>query len=147
MSFNTALSGIRAANTDLQVTGNNIANASTMGFKSSRAEFGDVYTSSLLGGGSVTPGSGVTTQLIRQQFGQGNLKFTQNELDLAINGSGFFIVQGDEGQLFTRAGAFGLDSQGNVVNSVGARLQGFSADAEGIVGGILGNLQVDVSSQ
>lgn len=147
MSFNTALSGIRAANTDLQVTGNNIANASTMGFKSSRAEFGDVYTSSLLGGGSVTPGSGVTTQLIRQQFGQGNLKFTQNELDLAINGSGFFIVQGDEGQLFTRAGAFGLDNQGNIVNSVGARLQGFSADEEGTIGGILGNLQVDVSSQ
>lgn len=147
MSFNTALSGIRAANVDLQVTGNNIANASTMGFKSSRAEFGDVYTSSLLGGGSVTPGSGVTTQLIRQQFGQGNLKFTQNELDLAINGSGFFIVSGDEGQLFTRAGAFGLDNEGNIVNSVGARLQGFSADEEGNVGGILGNLQVDVSSQ
>jgi len=147
MSFNTALSGIRAANVDLQVTGNNIANAGTMGFKSSRAEFGDVYTSSLLGGGSVTPGSGVTTQLIRQQFGQGNLKFTQNELDLAINGSGFFIVQGDEGQLFTRAGAFGLDNQGNIVNSVGARLQGFSADAEGTIGGILGDLQVDVSSQ
>ena len=147
MSFNTALSGIRAANVDLQVTGNNIANASTMGFKSSRAEFGDVYTSSLLGGGSVTPGSGVTTQLIRQQFGQGNLKFTQNELDLAINGSGFFIVEGEEGQLFTRAGAFGLDNNGFIVNNVGAMLQGFSADEDGNIGGILGDLQVDVSSQ
>ena len=61
MSFNTGLSGIRAANTDLSVTGNNIANAGTIGFKSSRAEFGDVYTSSLLGGGSNVPGSGVTT--------------------------------------------------------------------------------------
>lgn len=147
MSFNTALSGIRAANTDLQVTGNNIANASTIGFKSSRAEFGDVYTSSLLGGGSVTPGSGVTTLAVRQQFGQGNLKFTQNELDLAINGQGFFIVSGEEGRLFTRAGAFGLDKEGYVVNSSGQRLQGFSADADGNIGGILGDLSVDVNSQ
>ncbi len=147
MSFNTALSGIRAANTDLQVTGNNIANASTIGFKSSRAEFGDVYTSSLLGGGSVTPGSGVSTLAIRQQFGQGNLKFTQNELDLAINGAGFFIVSGEEGQLFTRAGAFGLDKEGFVVNSTGQRLQGFSADENGNIGGILGDLSVDVNSQ
>jgi flagellar hook protein FlgE len=89
MSFNTALSGIRAADTDLKVTGNNIANAGTIGFKGSRAQFGDVYTSSLLGGGSNTPGSGVTTLALRQGFDQGNLKFTQNALDMAVNGSGF----------------------------------------------------------
>ena len=92
MSFNTGLSGIRAANTDLSVTGNNIANAGTIGFKSSRAEFGDVYTSSLLGGGANVPGSGVTTLTLRQAFGQGNLKFTQNAMDLSVNGAGFFVL-------------------------------------------------------
>ncbi|RZA08398.1 MAG: flagellar hook-basal body complex protein, partial [Moraxellaceae bacterium] len=147
MSFNTGLSGIRAANTDLSVTGNNIANAGTVGFKSSRAEFGDVYTSSLLGGGSNTAGSGVTTLTLRQAFGQGNLKFTQNAMDLSVNGAGFFVLNGRDGQLFSRAGAFGLDKDGNIVNSTGANLQGFAADADGNVGGILTNLKVDVSTQ
>jgi flagellar hook protein FlgE len=147
MSFNTALSGIRAANTDLQVTGNNIANASTIGFKTSRAEFGDVYTSTLLGGGSNTPGSGVTIQNIRQQFTQGNLKFTQNELDLSVNGEGFFVVEKNGERLFTRAGTFGLDKDGYIVNGTGALLQGFAADDAGNVSGILGDLRVDVSSQ
>lgn len=147
MSFNTALSGIRAANTDLQVTGNNIANASTIGFKSSRAEFGDVYTSTLLGGGSNTPGSGVTIQNIRQQFTQGNLKFTQNELDLSVNGEGFFVVEKNGSRLFTRAGTFGLDKNGYIVNGTGALLQGFAADSNGNVSGVLGDLRVDVSSQ
>ncbi|MFO1389073.1 flagellar hook-basal body complex protein [Cellvibrio sp.] len=147
MSFNTGLSGIRAANTDLSVTGNNIANAGTIGFKSSRAEFGDVYTSSLLGGGSTVPGSGVTTLTLRQAFGQGNLKFTQNAMDLSVNGAGFFVLDGKDGQLFSRAGAFGLDKDGNIVNSTGASLQGFAADANGNVGGILTKLKVDVNTQ
>lgn len=147
MSFNTALSGIRAADTDLKVIGNNIANAGTIGFKGSRAEFGDVYTSSLLGGGSDTPGSGVTTLKLRQAFSQGNLKFTQNAMDLSVNGSGFFIVSDNGNKLFTRAGAFGLDKDGNIVTSTGAELQGFAADANGAVSGILGKLKVDVSTQ
>lgn len=147
MSFNTGLSGIRAANTDLSVTGNNIANASTTGFKTSRAEFGDVYTSTLLGAGSNTPGSGVTLQMIRQQFTQGNLKFTQNSLDLAINGGGFFIVNQDGDQLYTRAGHFGLDKNGYVVNNTGAYLQGYAANSAGNVSGILDNLRVDVTTQ
>lgn len=147
MSFNTALSGIRAANTDLQVTGNNIANASTVGFKSSRAEFGDVYTSTLLGGGPNAAGSGVTLQNIRQQFSQGNLKFTQNELDLSINGEGFFIVEKNGERLFTRAGTFGLDKDGYIVNGTNAMLQGYTADANGNINGILSDLRVDVTSQ
>jgi flagellar hook protein FlgE len=147
MSFNTALSGIRAANTDLQVTGNNIANASTIGFKSSRAEFGDVYTSTLLGGGSNSAGSGVTIQNIRQQFTQGNLKFTQNELDLSVNGEGFFVIEKNGERLYTRAGTFGLDKNGYIVNGTGSMLQGFAADTDGNVSGVLGDLRVDVSSQ
>ncbi len=147
MSFNTALSGIRAADTDLKVTGNNIANAGTIGFKSSRAEFGDVYTSSLLGGGQGTPGSGVSTLLLRQQFSQGNLKFTENTMDLAVNGAGFFVLEGNDGRVYSRAGAFGLDKDGNIVNSTGANLQGFVADGTGAVSGIINNLRVDVNTQ
>jgi flagellar hook protein FlgE len=147
MSFNTALSGIRAADTDLKVTGNNIANAGTVGFKASRAEFGDVYTSSLLGGGQGTPGSGVSTLTLRQGFSQGNLKFTQNTMDLAVNGAGFFVLANNDGRVFSRAGAFGLDKDGNIVNSTGANLQGFLADDAGNVSGIISNLKVDVSTQ
>lgn len=147
MPFNTALSGIRAANTDLKVTGNNIANASTTGFKNSRAEFGDVYASSLLGSASNTPGSGVNLQKIRQQFSQGNLNFTENQLDLAIDGAGMFIVKDAGDQLYGRDGTFGLDKDGFIVNNSGSNLQGFIADDQGNVGGVLEDLRVDVESQ
>ncbi len=110
MAFNTALSGIRASNSDLSITGNNIANASTVGFKGSRAEFGDVYAKSLLGGGANSIGFGVRLQDVAQDFGQGNLKFTQNELDLAINGDGFFIMNANGDTQYTRAGTFSLDN-------------------------------------
>ncbi|MDO3385082.1 flagellar hook-basal body complex protein [Gilvimarinus sp. SDUM040013] len=147
MPFNIALSGIRAANTDLEVTGNNIANASTTGFKTSRVEFGDVYASSLLGSGSNTPGSGVNLLKIRQQFGQGNLNFTDSQLDLAVNGAGFFVVSDEGEQLYTRSGAFGLDSDGYIVTNTGINLQGYEADEDGNISGILSDLQVDVSTQ
>jgi len=147
MPFNTALSGIRAANNDLRVTGNNIANASTVGFKESRAEFGDVYASSLSGGGANTIGSGVQLQSVSQQFGQGNLNFTENQLDLAIGGGGFFIVSDGGDRLFTRAGALGLNSDGFIVTSNNAVLQGFPADAAGNVSGVLGDLQIQADIQ
>jgi|SRR5690554_313233 len=147
MPFNTALSGIRAANTDLKVTGNNIANASTTGFKNSRAEFGDVYASSLIGSGSSAPGSGVNLQKIRQQFSQGNLNFTENQLDLAINGAGMFIVSDQGDMLYGRDGTFGLDKDGYIVNNTGSNLQGFVADGQENVGGTLENLRVQVENQ
>src|SRR5690606_4183961 len=146
MPFNTALSGIRAANTDLKVTGNNIANASTTGFKNSRAEFGDVYASSLLGSSSNTPGSGVNLQMIRQQFSQGNLNSTDDQMVLAAIGSGFFIDSHEGEHLFTRAGAFGIDREGYLVTSTGGNLRGFAGDETGSVGGILSDLQVDDST-
>src|SRR5690606_24475149 len=126
MSFNTALSGLRPANQDLAVTGNNIANASTVGFKASRAEFGDVYANSILGTGSRTPGSGVLVQDIAQQFDQGNISITNNSLDLAISGNGFFILSDQGSPVYTRSGVFGVDNQGYVVGSQNARLQGFA---------------------
>src|SRR5690554_2045095 len=92
MSFNIGLSGIRAASSDLSITGNNIANASTVGFKSARAEFGDVYAATILGTGSRAQGSGVVMNNVAQLFTQGNINYTENNLDLAINGNGFFVT-------------------------------------------------------
>ena len=143
MSFNTALSGLRAANMDLSVTGNNIANASTVGFKKSRSEFGDVYARSLVGSGGAGAGSGVLVTEIAQQFDQGNISFTDNALDLAINGQGFFILSDSGARAYTRAGTFGLDNQGFIVSNDGARLQGNPANSLGIISsGVLSDLQV-----
>ena len=147
MSFNTALSGLRAANQDLSVTGNNIANASTTGFKKSRTEFGDVYANSLLGTGARTAGSGVLVNGVAQQFDQGNINITNNSLDLAINGNGFFILNDQGSQVYTRAGNFSLDNNGYIVSPTGAVLQGFGADASGnILSGALSPLQINTQN-
>lgn len=146
MPFNTALSGIRAASSDLKVTGNNIANASTTGFKRSRAEFGDVYAISVLGSGSNAVGSGVRLQDVAQNFDQGSVAFTENELDLAVNGNGFFVVQQDGEQFYTRAGTFGLDKDGYIVNNVNGRLQGFPADGSGNISGLQDDVRVRTSN-
>jgi flagellar hook protein FlgE len=147
MAFNTALSGLNAANADLKITGNNIANASTTGFKYSRAEFGDVYASTILGAGTNVIGSGVRLQDVAQQFTQGNISFTENSLDLAISGSGFFVLNNGGSQVYSRAGAFGLDKDGYVVNGVGAKLQGFNADATGNVSGVLDDVLIQSGNQ
>ncbi len=146
MSFNIALSGIRAASQDLAVTGNNIANASTTGFKESRAEFGDIFTSSIGNSGTSTVGSGVRVQDISQQFDQGNVSFTDNLLDLAISGSGFFVTNNNGEQGFTRAGTFGIDDDGFIVNNSNARLQGFSIDDNGNVNNIVGDIEISSSN-
>ena len=135
MSFSIGLSGLKAAQEELNVTGNNIANAGTIGFKKSRTEFGDVFAASILGGGANQQGSGVALQNISQDFSQGNVTYTGNSLDLAINGTGFFVLKGDSGSVFTRAGAFGTDKQGYIVNTQGERLQGYAADSDGNASG------------
>ncbi|RMF17278.1 MAG: flagellar hook-basal body complex protein, partial [Gammaproteobacteria bacterium] len=142
MPFNVALTGIRAASVDLEVTGNNIANASTVGYKQSRVEFGDLYANSFLSLGTNPVGDGVRVQNIRQSFAQGNIDFTENGLDLAINGGGFFILSDNGATRYSRAGQFGVDKDGYVVNSVGMRLQGFSANDQGVIGGVLGDLVI-----
>ncbi len=145
MTFNTALSGLRAANTDLEVTGNNIANASTTGFKRSRAEFGDVYANSIVAS-SNTVGSGVLVNSISQQFDQGNIAFTDNNLDLAISGGGFFVLAEASGATsYSRAGYFGIDDEGLISNNSGSILQGFLPTGTGnSVGGTPADLQVQV---
>lgn len=144
MSFIIGLSALNAAQQEINVTGNNIANAGTNGFKSSKAVFGDVYAASVLGGGGTQQGSGVTLQGIQQSFNQGNISFTENTLDLAINGEGFFILSGESGTAYTRAGAFGTDRFGYVVTNTGERLQGFAPSESGQAtgGGPLTNLRV-----
>ncbi|MDH3643631.1 MAG: flagellar hook-basal body complex protein [Gammaproteobacteria bacterium] len=146
MTFNTALSGLSAASNDLRITGNNIANASTIGFKAARAEFADVYASSLLGSGSNQIGSGVKLANIAQQFDQGTISFTNNSLDLAVDGNGFFVLSDNGARAYTRAGNFGADDQGFIVTNNGARVQGFTANQQGTLSGILGDLQINTNN-
>lgn len=134
MSFNIALSGLNAAQKDLDVTSNNIANVNTVGFKESRAEFVDVYAASLLSSGSTKVGDGVLTSTVAQQFSQGSIQFTNNALDLAITGNGFFATVPELDSLetsYTRAGQFKLNSDNFVVNSAGGHLLGFPVNSDG----------------
>lgn len=134
MSFNIALSGLNAAQKDLDVTSNNIANVNTTGFKESRAEFVDVYASSLLAAGKTKVGDGVLTTDVAQQFSQGSIQFTNNSLDLAITGNGFFATVPEIDSLetsYTRAGQFKLNDSNFVVNSAGEHLLGFPVNSDG----------------
>lgn len=131
MSFNIALSGIAASQKDLDVTANNIANVNTTGFKESRAEFADVYATSIFSSGRTKVGDGVTTSTVAQQFHQGSLSFTNNSLDMAITGEGFFAVTPDrfsQDMTYTRAGAFKLNKDNFIVDNSGNYLQGYSVD-------------------
>jgi len=131
MTFRTALSGLAAATTNLSVTSNNIANVSTSGFKESRAEFGDLYAASIFGVARNTAGSGVRVTGITQQFTQGNVEFTNRNLDIAISGGGFFTLNNNGSTVFSRAGNFQLDRDGFVVNPTGSRLQVFPPGGAG----------------
>ncbi|NHA13384.1 flagellar hook protein FlgE [Thioalkalivibrio sp. XN279] len=148
MPFRTALSGLNAASADLRVTGNNIANASTTGFKQSRAEFADVFANSFSGIASNAIGTGVRLSSVAQQFGQGNIDFTGNNLDLALNGQGFFVLSEGGSRVYSRDGAFKVDRDGFVVNSSGQRLQAYppgNADGSIFSTGVLGDLVLDGS--
>lgn len=132
MSFQTGLSGLNAAARNLDVIGHNIANANTTGMKASRAEFSEVFASSLGAAGGGNAGIGVQVATVAQLFSQGNLKITGNQLDLAINGSGFFQVAAPDGStLYTRNGEFKLDRNGFIITNNGSRLQGFPTDESG----------------
>ncbi len=148
MSFNIGLSGIKAASSDLNVTGNNIANVGTTGFKQSRAEFQDVYSASVLGTGRNQQGSGVLLANVAQLFNQGNVNATNNALDMAINGNGFFVTSNNGAISYTRAGYFGTDKNGFIVDNNGYNLQGYSVDANGqLQSGVVNNLQVQSTNQ
>lgn len=135
MSFQQGLSGLNAAAKNLDVIGNNVANANTVGFKESQAQFADVYASTV--GGSAGSNAGIGTRLatIAQQFAQGNITSSNNPLDTAISGQGFFQLgpaSSTAPQYYTRNGQFQLDSQGFIVTSEGMRL--FGINKEGVPG-------------
>lgn len=145
MAFSTAISGINAAQSDLNVISNNIANSSTVGFKVSRAQFAEIYANSLLGSGSGNAGQGVELTEIRTEFSQGNIEFTNNGLDLAISGNGFFVISNDGAAEYTRAGSFRVDREGFVTNESGGRLQGYQVAQSGEITGELGDLFIDTT--
>ena len=141
MAFGIAVSGLRAATADLDVTGNNIANSNTTGFKSARAQFADVFAVSDLGIPRNAIGQGVRLAAVSQQFTQGHVSFTDSSLDLAINGSGFFVLDDNGARTYSRAGASGVDNAGQITNPTGQRLLGFQPSAGSITGAI-GPLQL-----
>ena len=132
MSFQQGLSGLNVAAKNLDAIGNNVANASTVGYKSARAEFADVFANSLAGGGTQI-GIGASVTAVKQQFSQGNIVSSANPLDVAINGSGFFRLSNDGSISYSRNGQFSLDRDGFVVANDGARLTGYPADINGQV--------------
>ena len=133
MSFQHGLSGLNAAAKNLDVIGNNVANANTVGAKSSRAEFADLYANSLTGVSAATSGIGVAVSSVAQQFTQGDIVSTQNPLDMAINGRGFFRVALDGVTQYTRNGQFRMDKDGYIVTAQGAKLTGYEIDSAGVV--------------
>lgn len=146
MPFRIALSGLNAAQTDLSVTGNNIANASTAGFKGARTEFSDVYAVAFEGISNLATGNGVSVTGITQNFSQGNIDFTERNLDIAVSGQGFFVMKDSSGQSYTRAGAFHIDRDGYIVNQGTQRLQVFPAiSGGGFNTGVLSDMQLSTS--
>ena len=146
-SLNTGTSGLQAASQDLNVIGDNIANANTIGFKASRAAFQDALLQQVIGApGGGQLGLGTNLQAIQRLITQGALSNTGQVTDLAIQGSGFFLTRGTfngaNGQYYTRAGQFTIDKTGYMVNPEALRLQGYTADSLGNVQGVLGDLQV-----
>ncbi|MGC8808105.1 MAG: flagellar hook protein FlgE [Thiomonas sp.] len=146
-TFQTALSGLKAASTDLQVMGNNIANANTVGFKQSNAQFADAYATAIAGTapqyGQV--GIGTSVQTVAQQFSQGNISATSNPLDIAINGSGFFQFNYNGATVYGRNGQFQLDKNGYIVDAAGGQLVGTPAVSGALTGGS-GPLQITATS-
>ncbi|KJF96523.1 flagellar hook protein FlgE [Photobacterium angustum] len=134
MSMNIALSGLGAAQKDLNTTSNNIANANTFGFKESRAEFGDVYSNSIFSNAKTTTGGGVQTSTVAQQFHEGSSIYTNNPLDLRVSGSGFFAVADNKNEPannnLTRNGAFHLNNENELVNSEGKFLLGYPVNKD-----------------
>lgn len=146
MAFQTALSGINSSAAELNVISNNVANASTTGYKQSTIQFADVFATSNLGSSSNAIGSGVKISEINQQFSQGNIEFTDNNLDLAVSGQGFFVLNDNGNNVYTRSGAFGVDRNGYIVNAQTQRLTGYLADATGNITGALGDIQLNTDN-
>lgn len=148
MSFNMALNGLHAAHKRLEVASNNIANVGTNGFKSSRAEFAALYSSSMLGSGQHAVGAGTRLVNVSQDFSQGEVGSSSGRvLDLRIQGKGFFVVSDNGALSYTRAGAFVKNANDYIVDNEGARLQGYGVNEQGnLVNGVRADLKIDTSN-
>ena len=133
MSFQQGLSGLSSSSKTLEVIGNNVANANTVGFKQSQALFSDVYAASIDGSGNSQIGIGTRLTEVAQQFTQGNVTASNNPLDTAVNGGGFFRMDTNGAVTYSRNGQFQLDKSGNIVDAEGAKLTGYVADARGVL--------------
>jgi flagellar hook protein FlgE len=147
MGFQQGLSGLSVTSKNLQVIGNNVANANTFGAKVARAEFSDMYAAALNGAGANTIGIGANLASVAQQFTQGNIKTTENPMDLSISGAGFFQLTDTKGAVsYSRNGQFKVDREGFIVNNSQQRLLGYPADGTGqIQPGLAGALQLPTS--
>ena len=148
MGFQQGLSGLDAASQNLDVIGSNVANANTVGYKKSTAEFGDVYARSLVGATDNQVGQGVSVTRVSQSFTQGNVTNTGNPLDIAINGTGFYrMVDASSGQVsYTRNGQFQTDKNGYIISATGQNLTGYGVDNTGKVNtAVLTNLKIPVN--
>lgn len=147
-AFGIGVSGLQSSNKNLETIGNNVANASTVGFKKSRVEFADVYAKAGIATGGVQGGQGVAISDITQTFAGGGVTYTQRSLDMKIDGSGFYVINDNGQDVYTRAGMFNLSKEGFLVDNQQRRVQGFpaSADGEGIEVGAIGDLYVPVAS-
>src|ERR1700731_5048073 len=144
--FSIALSGLTAASSDLDVTANNVANANTVGFKNSRAEFADVYSAGAVNLNTSVVGQGVRLTTTAQQFTQGNVTSTSSNLDLAISGDGFFTLHSSNGIVYSRNGQFSEDKGGNVVTATGQALQVYPPTTTGGFNtGALSNLNLQTA--
>ena len=143
MSFDIALSGLNSAATELDVISHNISNAATTGFKSSRAEFADVYAAST----DHRSGEGVTVANVRQSHAAGNLTDTGKVLDLSVDGNGYFRVSNNGSINYTRNGAFALDREGFIVNSEGQKLTGYNRSTGNALSPALSDLYIDPADQ
>jgi flagellar hook protein FlgE len=147
MSFQQGLSGLNAASKNLETIGNNVANSNTAGFKGAQAQFADVFANSITGGGSAQIGIGTKLSNVAQQFTQGNISASNNPLDLAINGDGFFRVTSNGAVTYSRNGQFQLDKTGYIVNANGSRLTGYMANATGeLLTGNAVDLHIDTAT-
>lgn len=142
-SFNIGVSGLKAHGSSMSVIGDNIANASTFGYKSSRAEFQDLLSRSLKGiDGGDQIGSGVKLAHVAPMFNQGTVTRTENVTDLAIDGSGFFVVDAPQGRTYTRDGSFRIDREGNLTTNDGFKILGFQGNEKGEITSKIGNIGI-----
>jgi flagellar hook protein FlgE len=132
-SFQQGLSGLNAASKSLEAIGNNVANSGTVGFKQSQVQFSDIYASTLSGSGAAQIGIGTQIARVAQLFSQGNITASNNPLDMAINGDGFFRMSSGGTITYARNGQFELTKEGYIQSASGARLTGYMADANGVI--------------